>query len=236
VLVPISPLVFVAVNPASRAMRTMSFNDRSPAAYHLKKLLATIDSMPVAARAIDVRLVWLSEQPYDSDASYLVRSVTDLVPAGLNIEAHLDLETMAQTPTTGCAVNDIALVRINLGRPTAFDEFDNFRRTGSFVLVDAVSGATVAGGVVTKVHFAKASTADTMFELTRDVLANGLCSDLKDNTADRAERSHPRLQTVTYAAGACDTGTDAGLDCLARCAVTLSAWCRGLFAGPECRR
>jgi bifunctional enzyme CysN/CysC len=145
-------------------------------------------SVPITARTLDTRLVWLSEQPYDSDASYLVRSATDLVPAsGLQIEAHLDLDTLGRTPATGCAANDIAIATIHLGRPIAMDAFADLPTTGAFVLVDAQTGATVAGGIVTDMRSTAVVPREQAFALTREILAAGLCRDLGESLADQAE-------------------------------------------------
>jgi bifunctional enzyme CysN/CysC len=149
-------------------------------------------SLPTTARELDTRLVWLSEQPYDSDATYLLRTATDTVPTtGLHIQAHLDLDTLARIPATGCAANDIAVATIHLGRALAIDTFAELPTTGSFALVDAITGATVAGGIVTdmragalKQHQAAAHSA---FVLTREMLAAGLCRDLGSSAADQAE-------------------------------------------------
>jgi bifunctional enzyme CysN/CysC len=145
-------------------------------------------SLPTAARELDARLVWLSEQPYDSDAAYLVRTATDLVPAsGLHIQAHLDLDTLGRTPATGCVANDIAIATVHLGRPLAIDAFADLPTTGAIVLVDALSGATVAGGVITAMRSTAAVARGQAFTLTREILAAGLCRDLGDSATDRGE-------------------------------------------------
>src|SRR6185369_12927407 len=79
---------------------------------------------PVNADVIEARLVWLSETPFDP-------------------------ETLASTPAHACGVNDIADCRVLLGRATAIDLFRDLPGTGNFVLVSAIDGATVAGGVTT---------------------------------------------------------------------------------------
>jgi bifunctional enzyme CysN/CysC len=144
--------------------------------------------LPTAARELNARLVWLSEQPYDSDAAYLVRTATDLVPAsGLQVQAHLDLDTLGSIPATGCVANDIAIATIHLGRPLAVDTFAHLATTGAFVLVDALSGATVAGGIITDMRSTTTHSRGQAFTLTREILAAGLCRDLGDSAADMAE-------------------------------------------------
>ena len=145
-------------------------------------------NLPIAARELDAQLVWLAEQAYDSDAVYLVRTATDLVPAtGLQIRAHLDLGTLSRTPATDCRVNDIAVATVHLGRPLAVDAFADLPTTGAFVLVDAVSGATVAGGIITDMRTTASANSVQPFKLTRAILAAGLCHDLGTSAADQAE-------------------------------------------------
>ncbi len=151
-------------------------------------VLAAPASPPLAARRIEARLVWLSDIPLDTDHGYLFRTATDLVPvSGLEIKARLDLETLAQHPAGTCAVNDIAVAEIALGRATALDLFSASPETGSFMLVDAVSGATVAGGVVAAAHRSEAAEATAAFVLTRASLTRGLCTDLGGSAGDDRE-------------------------------------------------
>ena len=70
--------------------------------------------------------------------------------ASISVRAHLDLEALSERPAATCVSNDIALVRIDLGRKVALDLFADQRETGSFVLIDPITGTTVASGVVTR--------------------------------------------------------------------------------------
>jgi bifunctional enzyme CysN/CysC len=105
----------------------------------------------------------------------------------LAIKSLLDLETLATQPAQSCAVNDIALAGITLGRPVAIDAFGANPATGSFLIVDAVTGATVAGGVVSAATGAGDTSAVSAFLLTREMLGKGLCRDLGNSESDRRE-------------------------------------------------
>jgi bifunctional enzyme CysN/CysC len=143
---------------------------------------------PINADVIEARLVWLSETPFDPEAGYLLRTATDLTPVtSMSVSALVDFETLASTPAHACSVNDIADCRILLGRATALDLFRDLPLTGNFVLVSAIDGATVAGGVITWAQAGAASAGDNVLVLDRALLARGLCSDLGDSPADLAE-------------------------------------------------
>ncbi len=157
-------------------------------------VLSEVVRRPVNADVIEARLVWLSETPFDPEAGYLLRTATDLTPVtSVSISALVDFETLATSPAHSCGTNDIADCRILLGRPAALDLFADLPATGGFVLVDAVNGATVAGGVITWAQAGAASTGDNVFVLTRELLARGLCADLGGSPADNSE-FHRRAQ------------------------------------------
>ena len=161
---------------------------------------------PVTATSLDVRFVWLNEIAFDPKASYLLRTATDLVPvAKLTIDALLNLETLETQPAAACAMNDIALAHLALGRASAVDLFAELPQTGGFMLVDALTGASVAGGVIAAAQAvtpAKREPASGVFVLTRDQLSAGVCAGLGDTASERAEferRAHAVAAVLTAA-------------------------------------
>jgi bifunctional enzyme CysN/CysC len=151
-------------------------------------VLALPDKRPVAAQTVEGRFVWVNENAFDPRNGYLLRTSTDLVPISkLEIKGLLDLETMSQSPSQTCGVNDIAVVKIGLGRPAAIDVFTVTGETGTLLIVDAVTGASVAGGVATAITAKTEPSGEGHFVLTREMLANGLCRDLSMSAADREE-------------------------------------------------
>ncbi len=167
-------------------------------------VLSVHDQRPTVATKIEARLVWLWETPFDPRASYFLRTATDLVPiSALSITSLLDLETLATQPAETCTVNDIALAGIALGRPVAVDPFSETPATGCFLIVDAVSGATVAGGIIASAHNGAHESEGATFRLTRDMLEKGLCRDLSDSEDDRREfqRRANEAALLLHAAG-----------------------------------
>jgi bifunctional enzyme CysN/CysC len=151
-------------------------------------VLSEVPRRPINADVIETRLVWLSETPFDPEAGYLLRTATDLTPVtSMSVSALVDFETLRTQPAHGCGVNDIADCRILLGRTAAIDLFRDLPLTGNFVLVSALDGATVAGGVITWAQAGVATMGDNVLVLNRERLARGLCADLGDSPADKAE-------------------------------------------------
>ena len=151
-------------------------------------VLATPDALPRVVRSLDARLVWLSDAPFAPERGYLLRTATDLVPvSAAAISAHVELDRLEEKPADTCAANDVALARIDLGRGTALDLFREHRETGSFMLVDPVTGASVAGGVVTAARTPDAAHQAGTFRLTRQLLARGIGADLHDGRGSEEE-------------------------------------------------
>jgi bifunctional enzyme CysN/CysC len=151
-------------------------------------VLAAPDAAPQAARSFEARLVWLSDEPLDRGRGYLLRTATDLVPVtALDVSRHLDLATLAERPAVGCAANDIAVARIQIGRAAVLEPFAEQRDTGSFMLIDAVTGASVAGGVVAQLHAVAAKSPASAFRLTRSLLKQGVGADLGNDAASEQE-------------------------------------------------
>ncbi|MHA1517978.1 MAG: GTP-binding protein [Alphaproteobacteria bacterium] len=160
-------------------------------------VLSEVPRRPVNADVIEARLVWLSEKPFDSEAGYLLRTATDLTPiTSISVSALVDFETLAPQQAHTCGMNDIADCRILLGRATALDLFGDLPLTGNFVLVSAIDGATVAGGVITWLQTGASAVGDNILVLDRARLS-GLCSDLGDSTEDQAEFER-RAQEVAF--------------------------------------
>jgi bifunctional enzyme CysN/CysC len=157
-------------------------------------VLSEVQRRPINADVLEARLVWLAETPFDPEAGYLLRTATDLTPVtSMSISALVDFETLASAPAHACGANDIADCRILLGRPVSLDLFAELLATGNFILVSAVDGTTVAGGVITWAQAGASAVGDNVFVLDRELLARGLCSDLGDSPADLAE-FHRRAQ------------------------------------------
>jgi bifunctional enzyme CysN/CysC len=166
-------------------------------------VLSSADARPTVAAQLEGRIVWLWETPFDPTAGYFLRTATDLAPIStLSITSLLDLETLAVQPGDKAAVNDIANVSITLGRPVAIDTFADNPATGAILIIDAVTGASVAGGVVTTARAGDVDDASA-FKLTRELLARGLCRDLADSDEDRREfqRRASEAALLLHAAG-----------------------------------
>lgn len=164
-------------------------------------VLSSLRDKPLSVTKLEGRLVWMGEKPYSAQSQYLLRTATDLVPIDwLQIKTLLDLSTLEPRDKSECEANDIADVNITLGRATALDAFKNLSSTGSFMIVDAVTGASVAGGVALTVsdHGGVEGIepltirGEHNFVVTREALEAGLCADLSGKSDEASQKEFKR--------------------------------------------
>jgi sulfate adenylyltransferase subunit 1 len=64
------------------------------------------------------------------------------------ILGRLDLQALESVPAEELRMNDIATVNLRLQQPIAADPYSWVRSGGTFILIDEVTHATVAAGLV----------------------------------------------------------------------------------------
>jgi sulfate adenylyltransferase subunit 1 len=107
------------------------------------------EPLPIAARQLQATVCWLTDTPLQAGGRYQLRHTTRDVLAIVDaVESRLDVATITPVPADTLELNDIGTVRIRLAEPVVSDPYLLNRSTGSFLLVDSASGATVAAGMI----------------------------------------------------------------------------------------
>ena len=96
-----------------------------------------------------VSLLWMDEKNLAAGRNFLLRLGTQLIPATImRIKYKIDINTGAEVHSDEIYKNEIAVCEISTGSKIVFDRFSNNKQLGSFILIDRISHATAAGGVV----------------------------------------------------------------------------------------
>ena len=107
------------------------------------------DDPPHVVRELDVTVCWFSDEPLASGRRYLVKQATRterVVVRG--IVGRLDLESLEIVETDHLSNNDVGLVRVATAGPLVVDAYEANRFTGSVVLIDEATNATLGAGMV----------------------------------------------------------------------------------------
>ena len=112
-------------------------------------MLVSPENGPGISRRFRAMVVWLHGSPLEVGRIYLVKHTTRQTKIrALRIRYRMNIDTLEPEQATQLNVNDIALVEFEAHVPLFFDPYASNRSTGSFILIDAISNATVGAGMI----------------------------------------------------------------------------------------
>jgi len=115
-------------------------------------MLVAADAPPQVADQFEATIIWLGDDPLLPGREYLLKLGTQIVPATVHEPKHkLAIDTMEELAAKTLALNEIGVANVWTARPIAFEPYEASRTLGGFILIDRISGATVAAGLI---HFA----------------------------------------------------------------------------------
>jgi sulfate adenylyltransferase subunit 1 len=139
-------------------------------------MLVSRSKPPTASAVFAATLVWMSEKPLVIGQSYLAKHTTRSVKARVtNVRHRVNVDTLAHESSGELDMNAIAVVDVEASQSLLFDLYDESRSTGSFILIDPISNATIAAGMILEVGSESASRTlrldSGMADSTRPVTA-----------------------------------------------------------------
>jgi sulfate adenylyltransferase large subunit len=115
------------------------------------EMLAAAHEPPVAATNFVASLVWMNADPLDPNKTYLLKHTSQTVKATVKTIHRVNMQTLESEPATTLDLNGIGVVEVETTRPLFLDTYTAQRTTGSFILIDPLSHATVAAGMVREI-------------------------------------------------------------------------------------
>ena len=104
---------------------------------------------PSVSRSFSATVVWLNPEPLQLKRPLLLKQTTRLVKARVQrIRHRINVNTLQNEPSTQLELNGIAEVEVETNQPLFLDPYSASRATGSFILIDPSSNATVGAGMV----------------------------------------------------------------------------------------
>jgi sulfate adenylyltransferase large subunit len=114
------------------------------------ELICHPDELPSVARELRADICWMAQQPLKPGSRYLLKHTSRTITAVVDsIEDLVDPHTLVRgEPGTEMELNDIGRVHLRTSAPLVFDSYSANRRTGSFILIDESTNATVGAGMI----------------------------------------------------------------------------------------
>jgi bifunctional enzyme CysN/CysC len=115
-------------------------------------VLAHAELPPAHAHQFEAAIVWMHEHPMLPGRSYLMKLATKTVSATVApLKYKVNINTLEHVAATKLEMNDIGVCGLELNEPIVFEPYKQNRDLGGFILIDRVTGASIAAGLL---HFA----------------------------------------------------------------------------------
>jgi len=125
-------------------------------------MIVTSEHTAEKAHSLETTLVWLNEKPAQVGKRYRFKQASRMDWATLKqVQYRLNINTLAHEQEQTLEMNAIGNVVVETARNTAFDPYQTNRATGSFILIDPATNATVAAGMILQ-----AAASETSHQLT----------------------------------------------------------------------
>ncbi len=112
-------------------------------------MIASLRLPPQQATEMEVSLVWFDGTRLESHKPYLLKHGAQTLNSRITSVRHrINVQNLAEEAVHTLGMNDIGVAEIATTRPLFFDPYSENRSTGSFILIDPSTNATVAAGMI----------------------------------------------------------------------------------------
>jgi len=114
-------------------------------------VIATSDNPPEVADQFEATVVWMDDEPLLPGRGYWLKLGARTVSASVSEPKYeVNVNTMQHLAAKTLNLNSIGVAEITTDKPIAFEAYADSRALGGFILIDKVTNATVAAGML---HF-----------------------------------------------------------------------------------
>jgi bifunctional enzyme CysN/CysC len=107
-------------------------------------------NQPKATQDIEAMVCWLTDEPLQVRGMYAIKHTTRAVRGQVRaVEYRIDVNTLHRDESAdSLTLNEIGRITLRTTRPLFVDEYRRNRTTGSFLVIDESTGATVGAGMI----------------------------------------------------------------------------------------
>jgi bifunctional enzyme CysN/CysC/sulfate adenylyltransferase subunit 1 len=113
-------------------------------------VIVDAEDLPGSSSELHAKICWMNPRPLTPGKQYLLKHTTQTVKAAVTaIEHRINISTLdKEDGITELAMNDLGEVRLKTSKPLIYDGYATNRLTGSFILIEPGTNATVAAGML----------------------------------------------------------------------------------------
>jgi bifunctional enzyme CysN/CysC len=153
-------------------------------------VVSVADDPPEVADQFEAAIIWMAEEEMLPGRPYWLKLGTQTVTATIHSPKYqVNVNTMEHLAAKTLGLNAIGMANLSTDRPLVFAPYEQSRDLGGFILIDKISNATVAAGML---HFA----------LRRATNVHWQALDIDRTAHARLKHQVPRLLWFTGLSGA----------------------------------
>jgi len=153
-------------------------------------LIAAAEDPPEMADQFEAAIVWMADEALLPGRPYWLKLGTQFVTATVHGPKYqVNVNTLEHLAAKTLSLNAIGIANLSTDRPLVFEPYETSRELGGFILIDKISNATVAAGML---HFA----------LRRSSNVHWQALDIDRAAHAHLKHQHPRLLWFTGLSGA----------------------------------
>jgi bifunctional enzyme CysN/CysC len=153
-------------------------------------VLAAAEDSPEIADQFEATLVWMADEELLPGRPYWLKLATQLATATVHGPKYqINVNTMERLAAKTLSLNAIGVATLSTDRPLVFEPYEKSRELGGFILIDKISNATVAAGML---HFALRRSSNVHWQPL----------DIDRDAHARLKHQRPRLLWFTGLSGA----------------------------------
>jgi len=174
-------------------------------------VVASADAAPETADQLAAKLIWFDEEAMLPGRSYTIRCCSQTSTATVSsLKYKLNVDNLDHVAGKTLEMNEVGLCNLSVTKSLVFDPYGDNEETGSFILVDRFTNATVAAGMIefglrraTNVQWQelfidKAARADLKSQKPCVLWFTGLSGSGKSTIANTLEKRLHALGRHTY--------------------------------------
>lgn len=150
-------------------------------------MLVSPHASPHGSTRFAATVVWLHAMPLELHRTYLAKHAGRYIKAkATHIRYRVNVNTLNEHPASHLEMNEIASVEFETSQPIFFDAYEHNRTTGSLILIDSLTNATV-GAVMIRESLEQSPLSAGQHSDPRESAEQGAVS-LEERTRRRGHR------------------------------------------------
>jgi bifunctional enzyme CysN/CysC len=174
-------------------------------------VISAADAPPEAADRFEASIVWMADEPMIAGRGYWLKLATQTVTATVQPPKYaVNVNTLEHMAAKTLDLNAIGVAEVATDRPIVFEAYADNRTLGGFILIDKMTNATVAAGMINfslrraqNVHWqasdiAREARADLKNQKPALLWFTGLSGSGKSTIANLVEKKLHRMNRHTF--------------------------------------